>query len=135
VQDFLDQVEIAANEGRLYYLALAGALTIPDMCAALESKDGETAGPKFIAWFDKNFAHRHVTNKGETILTGAQCYGYRCSFLHQGRMQHRQSGDRRLFFFEPGDSPISWHMNIWGDLLNIDVQKFGNDILDSPTCE
>jgi hypothetical protein len=31
MNDFLDQVEAAANDGRFYYLALAGALAVPDI--------------------------------------------------------------------------------------------------------
>ena len=47
MKDFLNQVEIAATEGRLYYLALGGALMVPDLAGALESANGQATGPRY----------------------------------------------------------------------------------------
>jgi hypothetical protein len=50
MDDYLDQVEAGANVAQLYYLALAGALVIPDMCGALESQNGEATKAQYEAW-------------------------------------------------------------------------------------
>ena len=102
MDDFLDQVETAANMAQLYYLTLAGTLVIPDMCGALESADGEATGAKYIAWVDTWV----VPAYWDGFLTGADCYRFRCSFLHQGRTQHPM-GSYRLMFLEPGVRPAA----------------------------
>jgi hypothetical protein len=123
VKDYLDQVEAGANLAQLFYLALAGALVIPDMCGALESNNGEATGSKYKAWFDTHVAPLHKFG-ADPILTGENCYRFRCSLLHQGRTQHPHSGYRRMIFVEPGSTGIVMHMNVLNDALNIDVRSF-----------
>jgi hypothetical protein len=119
MDDFLAQVEAGAKADNLYYLALAGALVIPDMCGALESQNGEAKGSHYKSWFDRHIAPMHG------ILTGEDCYRFRCSFLHQGRTQHPTGTYSRIVFVEPG-APFGavFHMNVMNDALNIDVQHF-----------
>jgi hypothetical protein len=124
MNDFLDQVEAGANTARLYYLALAGALVIPDICGALESADGSTNGAIYTAWFDTHVAPLHVWGGRPPMLTGEDSYRFRCSFLHQGRTQHPKSGYSRIVFVEPGATTNVFHMNILNDALNIDVREF-----------
>jgi hypothetical protein len=119
VNDFLDQVEAAAIDGRFYYLALAGALMVPDICGGLEAPDGEADGPLYTGWFNT-----YVAPLQGGFLTGEDCYRFRCSFLHQGRTQHPKSGYSRILFIEPGASVNVFHMNIMNDALNIDVRTF-----------
>src|SRR5438132_7430853 len=111
MRDFLDQVAIAANNQRLYYLALTGALVIPDICSALEAKDGQANGPRYIAWFDSHVAPRYASARRPPMLTGADWYRFRCSFLHQGTTQHPKSTYSRILFIEPGAAPtVILHM-------------------------
>lgn len=136
MKDLLDQIEIAANDDRLYYLALSGALAIPDMCGALESKDGIATGAHYKTWFDSHVAPRHVGHwDNKPFLTGQDCYNFRCSFLHQGRLQHTKGGYDRLFFLEPGTSGMTMHMNAFhmggNSVLNIDVRQFCLEVVDS----
>lgn len=49
------EIERALDAG-LFYLAVAMSLTLPDICAALESPNGEASGPKYKAWFNANLA-------------------------------------------------------------------------------
>src|ERR1017187_5571386 len=51
MRDILAQTR-AANAVGLYYVALFSAFALPDICAALESRDGETNGSLYRAWFD-----------------------------------------------------------------------------------
>ncbi len=137
MKDFLDQVETATDDNRLYYLALAGALAIPDLCGALASKDGKATKEGFAAWFDTNVSPLHLNHwdNKEPFLTGADCYSFRCSFLHQGRLQTTKGGYERIGFLEPG-GPVTMHMNIiylGGDrkVLNIDARLFCHEVVDS----
>jgi hypothetical protein len=67
----------AASVAGFYYLALFGALTLPDICGALASSDGKASKSKYIAWLRDNVP--------EQAADADQLYGLRCSLLHQGR--------------------------------------------------
>lgn len=126
MDDFLDQVEVAANDARLYYLALLGALAIPDLCGALEAQGGEATRARYKSWFDTHVGPLYVNHWAgdEPFLSGEDCYLFRCSYLHQGRTQHPRSGYSRILFVEPGTTTNVFHMNIMNDALNIDVRLF-----------
>ncbi|MEO8049751.1 MAG: hypothetical protein ABI833_04980 [Acidobacteriota bacterium] len=49
MKEITDEVEKALSAG-FYHLAIITALGLPDICAALESDDGETSGAKYKAW-------------------------------------------------------------------------------------
>jgi hypothetical protein len=40
-------------ENKNWYAALYLSLTLPDICARLESDNGKTNRAKFVAWFDQ----------------------------------------------------------------------------------
>lgn len=124
IDDFLDQVEIGANNPSLFYLALSGALAIPDICGALESSDGTTDGDTYSEWFDTHIAPIHSRQNQPPKLSGRDCYRFRCSFLHQGTTLHPQSRYTRILFVEPGTTTNVFHMNVINDALNIDVRLF-----------
>lgn len=63
------------------------------------------------------------------MLSGQDCYRFRCSFLHQGTTQHSQSRYARILFVEPGTTTNVFHMNVINDALNIDVRLFCLDIV------
>ncbi len=67
----------AASAAGLYYLALFGALTLPDICGALAASDGKATKSKYITWLRSNVPEE----AGDADLI----YGLRCSLLHQGR--------------------------------------------------
>lgn len=70
------EIRVASQVG-LYYLALFGALALPDICGALESSDGGATPAKYKDWLRANVPRR--VDDAELI------YGLRCSLLHQGR--------------------------------------------------
>jgi hypothetical protein len=127
--DYFDQVQRAAQSS-LYYVALGGALAIPDMCAAMETASGPTTPPLYQAWFDKWVAPKYG-GAGGAHLTGLDCYGLRCSMLHQGRLEPHKGTYTRVLFIEPGNTGIVLHNNIVNDALNIDVNIFVNDMVES----
>ncbi len=123
MKEFFKQVGIAAESG-LYFVALAGALIIPDICGALDSPDGQTTGTAYSKWFDTHAAQRFYGR-----LDGATCYRFRCSFLHQGTTQHPSSAYSRVMFIEPGATTNVIHMGVMDDALVIDVRLFCLDMV------
>lgn len=124
MKDIITQVETALKVN-LYYLALSVSLTLPDICAALESEDGKTSGLKYANWFDK-----YVAPKCYGKLTGQQCYKFRCSMLHQGSSQNPQTSYSRIMFYEPRNFGAIFHWGTVNDALLIDVRLFCFDIID-----
>ncbi|MFY9264355.1 MAG: hypothetical protein WAO61_02865 [Solirubrobacterales bacterium] len=129
MRDYFDQVRAAANSD-LYFLALGGALTIPDMCAAMEANDGRSTGGRYKAWFQKHVSPKYVA-AGMPSLSGEDAWGFRCSFLHQGRLQPHHGVYRRVLFVEPRDSGIVLHNNVINDALNLDAGRFVLDVVES----
>lgn len=122
MQDIVDQTRAASAQG-LYYVALFTALTLPDICGALEAGNGIATCQRYIDWFDRNVAPRY-----SSFLDGDACYRFRCSLLHQGTTQHPKSKYSRILFLEPGSSGMILHNNVLNDALNINVRIFCEDI-------
>lgn len=123
MRDFLSQImqALAAN---LYYVSLFASLAVPDICGAIGSANGRARPSKYMDWFDRYVAPRYMG-----MLTGRDCYYYRCSALHQGSSQHPQGTYSRILFVEPSATTSILHCNILNDALNIDVRIFCNDIV------
>lgn len=77
MDEMIRQIRAASDVG-LFYLALFGALTLPDICGALASSDGKATGPKYKSWL-RAYVPQQAGNAD-------MIYGLRCSLLHQGRM-------------------------------------------------
>jgi hypothetical protein len=125
MRDYLDQLE-AVRDANLFYVALAGSLMVPDMAAAMDAEDGRTTASRYAAWFDQ-----HVASRFFGLITGDDCYGLRCSMLHQGRMAPHKGSYSRVLFVEPGTTPNLFHCNVMDDALNIDVRIFVAEIIAS----
>jgi len=124
MDELFRQIAWAAEDG-LYFLALAGALVIPDICGALESPSGVAEGSAYKAWFDAHLAPLHGG-----IMDGDTCWKFRCSFLHQGTTQDPKGNYSRVMFVEPGATPnVAMHMDQMNDALVIDVRKFCREIV------
>lgn len=76
MDELIRQIRLASDAG-LYYLALIGALTLPDICGALGSKEGTASGSKYKDWIRANVPSQ--ASDADSI------YGLRCSLMHQGR--------------------------------------------------
>jgi hypothetical protein len=124
METILQEIDRALNTG-LYYLAIAMALTVPDICAALESPNGETSGPKYKAWYNANLANQYPN------ITDADCWSLRCGVLHQGRCGHPQMQYGRILFTLPNSQNNVFHNNIINDALNLDAVLFCRDVVAS----
>lgn len=126
IELYLEQIEACLQE-KLYLPALASALSLPDICAALESDNGESSGTKYQKWYDE-YGRKYCSKK----MTSKQAYQFRCRMLHQGSSQIDKNDETiRVCFFEPSESTdgITAHDNSLGDSLNIDIQKFCNGMI------
>jgi len=86
----------AAFAADLYYISLFSALSIPDICGAVDSTDGTASGARYRAWYTKHVLPRY------DVLSADECYHYRCTALHQGRSEPQKAKDYdRVLFIEP----------------------------------
>jgi hypothetical protein len=133
-----------ALEAKLYYVAIAVALSVPDICACLECDPDKpiwATQEKYVAWCDKNLRFKN--------LTGVDLFRIRGGVLHQGHFDHPKSKFDRVMFIGP-ESAIKAHdivitvkpgvtfsgisaetLRVSGDLLQLDVRMFCNSILDA----
>jgi len=81
---------------KLYRIALNTALTIPDVCSALQSPSGKTKDNKYIAWFNK-----YVSPKYGLPVSGESIYKLRCASLHQGKLNHDYPDFEKILFQLP----------------------------------
>lgn len=116
----VNEIEATLGAG-FYYVSIAMALSLPDMCAALESADGQTTGPKYRAWYNTWLAAKFNN------ITAEDMYRLRCGVVHQGRFGHPRMQYSRIIFTLPG--PNHFHNNIFDDALNLDARTFCLDIL------
>lgn len=120
----LNAIEHALVTGS-YYLAITATLTLPDICAALGSANGQSSGQKYRAWYDANMAARY------SWLTAHDCYCLRCGVSHQGRLGHPGMQYSRVLFTIPNAQRNVFHNNIMNDALNLDAQIFCRDFIAS----
>jgi hypothetical protein len=112
VDEMIRQIRAASQAG-LYYMALLGALSLPDICGALVSSNGQASGSKYKAWL-RDYVPDQASS-AELI------YGLRCSLLHQGRA-HPHGSKFPIAFVQPSpgvgqvhnlqivvdDKPVFW---------------------------
>jgi hypothetical protein len=135
-----------ALEHKLYYLAIAVSLSIPDICARLEldeDEDPKQVGVLYCKWADANIAWRFQTIEGRDL------YRFRCGVLHAGNLEHKKSSFDRVIFIGP-ESRIKMHdmvltvdpdttisgikatdLRVAGKVLHMDVFLFCKAIMDA----
>lgn len=118
----LDEIERALSAG-FWYLAIGATLTLPDICAALASANGQSSGQKYCAWYEANIAAQYPW------LTAEDCYCLRCGVSHQGRLGHPNMQYARVLFTVPNAQRNFFHNNIMNDALNLDAQTFCRDFI------
>jgi hypothetical protein len=127
MEAILQEIE-RALDAKLYYLAVAAALTVPGICAALESPTGATTGQdaaSYKAWYNAHLAAKYPH------LTDTDCYSLRCGVVHQGRFGHSNMQYERVAFVIPMGQRTYAHNNVAGDLLQLDAVTFCQDVIAS----
>ena len=120
----LQEIDKAINAG-FYYLSLAIALTLPDICAALGAQNGQTSKALFLNWYNQNLALKYPN------ITAEDFYSLRCGVIHQGRMGHPKMQYSRVLFTVPNANRNVFHNNIIDDALNLDICIFCKDVTGS----
>jgi hypothetical protein len=125
---FLDEIERALQHG-LYSLAVTSALTLPDICAALESPDGETSGPAYKAWYDAWLAPQYPQ------LSCRDMWKLRCGVVHRGRLGHGDMQYARIIFTLPNPRHAVLHQNVFrtraGVVLMLYTERFCRDMAEA----
>jgi hypothetical protein len=122
---------IGALNSRLYYLAISTALTIPDICAALESANGESSTPQYKDWYERYLSKEYPN------LTPKDCWVLRCGVSHQGSFGHPGSQYSRVVFTLPHPHGHVLHNNRGpGDgspkeFINLDAIRFCEDFIEA----
>lgn len=117
----IQEINNALNR-ELYYLGVVMALMLPDICAALESSNGETNSALYKDWYNKNLAVKYPN------LTANDCYSLRCGVVHQGRLGHSNMQYERVLFTVPNAQNNVFHNNILNKALNLDATIFCRDM-------
>ncbi len=107
-----------------YWSLLHVTVCLPDICAALESSDGETKPSRYVRWCDKYLP--------DPLLSGAERYRMRCKVLHQGRAGTDQPAGRYIGFSfgQPSAGGAVDHRRVDGTTLNLDVGTLAQDAKD-----
>ena len=123
MKEIIDDIN-KALDSEAWYSALALAISLPDICAFIET--GENGSKRrFIRWFEANLPNYL------RFLSGSDCYALRCAYLHQGhedtRSQNAQDLIERYYFVAPKKG---WtvHFNRLGTVLQLQVDVFSKDI-------
>ena len=115
-----------------YLSALYLSLTLPDICARIDSDKDKTSKIKYIAWFDeylaKTYKHKIGDNKEEHVfLTGSDLYALRCAVLHEGSLNivgQRAQQIHEKIFFTIGHP----HLRQINSILQLDLPSFCREI-------
>jgi hypothetical protein len=102
----LQEIE-KALEAKLCYIAIAVALSLPDICACLEFD------PENPSWANRetytSWCNQHIT--GFKNLDGDDLYNLRGGVLHKGKFDHPKAKWNRVMFIGEG-SPIQYPHDI-----------------------
>jgi hypothetical protein len=146
LSSILQEVE-KALDAKLYYLAIAVALSIPDICACLEfdpDNPRRANGDTYAVWCDTNM------QSAFNNLAGMDLFYLRCGVLHFGHFGHTKSKFNRVMFIGPEShirvnrdsiatvmpgvhfSGISAEeLRVSGKVLQIDLAYFCSAIMDA----
>ncbi len=103
-----------------YWSLLHVTVCLPDICAALQSDDGETSKGRYIAWCDQHLS--------DPSLSGAERYRMRCKVLHQGRATVDQAGRYGGFSFaQPAATGQIDHKRLEGNTFVLDVGQLSEE--------
>ncbi|MFC2010770.1 hypothetical protein ACFLUR_00560 [Chloroflexota bacterium] len=132
MEEYISQLRETYKE-ELYYFTLMGTLALIDICAALNSPDGETNGDLFKGWFNKYLSHYSSGSSGTiTSFYADECYKLRCRFMHQGRASiDARSMDSTVksgaIAFRVGPGKV--HMCNFSGIYYLDIETFMEDVI------
>ena len=103
-------------EVKAYWCLLHVTVCLPDVCAALESRNGKADPEKYKKWSDRYFK--------QDALTGLERCEIRCKVLYEGRARASRKGRYTRFAFGLPDTFCRVdHLRVDGRTLHIDVAE------------
>jgi hypothetical protein len=117
-----------ALDAKLYYLPIAVAFSVPDVCSGLElnpENPGRQNRRTYVAWCEANLCQRFQD------LNGHDIYNLRGGTLHKGRFEHHEARFNRVVFVGP-ESPFRVHDSIISIAPDV---KFGGGSMEEMTAE
>jgi hypothetical protein len=138
IDRYLDSI-VKSLECKNWYAALFIALTIPDICGALENPDESSSG-RYVSWYDKYMLPKYSSSMGplrevHVFLSGDDCYALRCSLLHEGTgnvgKQRISKTLESVHFNEPSGKGGMLHCNQYKNVLQLQVDIFCDDFVDA----
>ncbi len=111
----------------MFYAAIMLSLGIPDVCAALESPDGQTKHEHYKSWFRLWFQPKYPD------LSEDDMYSLRCGVFHQGRLNDPRPGLQyeRIVFTLPAESGNTFVRCVLNNAYFTDAHRFCNDMIAS----
>ncbi|MFC1956636.1 hypothetical protein ACFLWZ_09040 [Chloroflexota bacterium] len=132
MEEYIRQLR-ESYKAKLYYLTLMGTLALIDICAALNSPNGETSPILFKKWFNKYLSHYSSGPFGSiTSFYTDECCKFRCRFMHQGRpCIDAKSMDSKVksgrIAFSVGQGQV--HKCNFGRIYYLDIETFMEDVI------
>jgi hypothetical protein len=125
-----------AIANRNWYSALYLSVTLPDICARLESENGKTNQKKYVHWYDTYLASKYQFKHPDELeprvfLSGNDCYALRCSMLHEGTSELTTQRAQEIVDRFHFTAEVGMHCNMFNSVLQIDVAVFCNDMCNS----
>src|SRR5207253_411925 len=117
---YFDEID-ACIKVKTYWALLHTILCLPDICAALETVNGEATGPGYLDWAD------HLA---DPALNGVDWYEMRCKLLHQGRTIAKKSKYTKFLFGQPAADGTKDHQRTVGSEIHLDVGELAREMVD-----
>ncbi|MCK2042579.1 hypothetical protein KZO83_07740 [Chromohalobacter sp. TMW 2.2308] len=136
MERFLQSIETALRHED-WYGALSTALTIPDICGKIE--DPDTRGrSRYKKWYEQWVLPTYTVQYGadkavKVLLTPEDCYGLRCSYLHEGGGELDEQAKHTLerFHFITPQKGALIHRNLIDNVLQLQVDIFCREIIEA----
>ena len=133
IKEYISQLQ-KTHSLELYHFTLMGTLALIDICAAINSPNGETSGRKFKNWYEKylsEYLPENAFNGMPVGLSANECYKFRCRLLHQGQAKidtedNQETKTGRIVFVFYGGTMHRCNAN--GDYI-LDAETFMNDVI------
>jgi hypothetical protein len=133
LNDFVAAARRAAEDDN-WFAALPLALTLPDICGAVDDPGAGKSKKRYIEWWDTYMAHRYWVrpDKDEeprwepfTYLPGPEAYALRCAYLHSGtdNVEGGSTVLHRIRFLGP-PSPAAFGYSVSTRTLNVGLEQF-----------
>jgi len=127
IVDTLEQSIRDAMSSRMWYAAVTMALTIPDICAALETPS-ESVKIRYKRWYNAYFSGRFP------YMTDDDCFSLRNGVVHEGTFG-TNGQYRRIILLLPNEDPTRGSVSgagiLLGDAMVVDARMFCEQMLDA----